>query len=427
MKAPIGTPQRPAVIGTRASALATTQTGLVARALKEAGLAVAIAHVTTEGDTNRASLASLGGTGVFAARLRQAVLEGDCDIAVHSAKDLPAADAPGLAVAAYPPRENTADVLVAADGMRLADLPAGARIGTGSPRRAAQLLAARPDLEVADIRGNVPTRIGRVRGLARAGGASAGGHRGPAGALSGDAACGASGSIGAVRVATARVGSASEPASDRTTHVASHGIETAGVAKTPVAPAPARSNPPGSPPMDGPGDLDGVVLAYAGLARLGLLSYATDSLDGILLPAGAQGALAVEMRAEDLARGDRKLLADAVASLDHLPTRLEVEAERALLRTLGAGCAAPLAVAARYVAPAGSGGARLEMTARVVSHDGRNVCERKASVSIGNDVAAARALGETLARDMLASGAADVADLHAARSPGGAKHELWGE
>lgn len=179
--------------------------------------------------------------------------------------------------------------------------------------------------------------------------------------------------------------------------------------------------------MDGPGDLDGVVLAYAGLARLGLLSYATDSLDGILLPAGAQGALAVEMRAEDLVRGDRKLLADAVASLDHLPTRLEVEAERALLRTLGAGCAAPLAVAARYVAPAGSGGARLEMTARVVSHDGRNVCERKASVSIGNDVAAARALGETLARDMLASGAADVADLHAARSPGGAKHELWGE
>ena len=348
----LGSPETPATIGTRASALATTQTGMVARMLTEAGLAVRTSHITTEGDTNRASLASLSGTGVFAARIRMALLDGECDIAVHSAKDLPAADAPGLAVAAYPERENTADVLVAADGARLAELRAGARIGTGSPRRAAQLLAARPDIEVVDIRGNVPTRLGRVRGLAD-------GKR-----------------------------------------------------------------------IDGPGDLDGVVLARAGLARLGLLDYATDSLEGVLLPAGAQGALAVEMRAEDLEREDRALLARAVASLDHLPTRLEVEAERALLRTLGAGCAAPLGVRARYVAP-GEGPAQLQMRARVVSYDGRSVCERAASVSMEGDATAcigtARELGEGLARELEQAGAGDVADLHAAKSAGGNDKELWGD
>lgn len=364
-EAELGTPEAPATIGTRASALATTQTGMVARMLAEAGLAVRTSHITTEGDTNRASLASLGGTGVFAARIRLALLDGECDIAVHSAKDLPAADAPGLAVAAYPERENTADVLVAADGARLADLRPGARIGTGSPRRAAQLLAARPDIEVVDIRGNVPTRLGRVRGLSGEG-------------------------------------------------------------------------------IDGPGDLDGVVLARAGLARLGLLDHATDSLEGVLLPAGAQGALAVEMRAGDLEREDRALLARAVASLDHLPTRLEVEAERALLRTLGAGCAAPLGVAATYVAPgahraadAGDEGetagetARLEMRARVVSHDGRSVCERSASVSMEGGatarIAAARELGEGLARELEQAGAYDVADLHAVKSAGGNDKELWGD
>ncbi|QAY59403.1 hydroxymethylbilane synthase [Microbacterium protaetiae] len=151
-------------VGTRGSALATAQTQQVADALAAAlgGVDVEIVRITTHGDTSRASLSSLGGTGVFATALRDALREGECDVVVHSFKDLPTAPSPGLVVAAVPPREDARDVVVTRDGTPLEDLPAGARIGTGSPRRVAQVRAVRPDLTVIDIRGNVDSRLARL-------------------------------------------------------------------------------------------------------------------------------------------------------------------------------------------------------------------------------------------------------------------------
>lgn len=338
----LGTPENPVRIGTRASLLATTQTGTVTRFLEEAGLATETIHITTEGDTSRASLASLGGVGVFAARLRAALLDGECDVAVHSAKDLPAGDVDGLTVGAYPERECVSDVLVSADGGGLAGLPAGARIGTGSPRRAAQILAARPDLEMVDIRGNVTTRLGRVRGLG----------------------------------------------------------------------------------FEGAGDLDGVILAYAGLARLGLTEYVTERLDGVLIPAGAQGALAVEVRAADMSNEQGALLAATLHSLDHTPTRLEVEAERAFLRTLEAGCSAPIGVSARVQ------DTLLHMEARIVSLDGSRLLGHSMDVELdGNNAVEAaqqaRRAGEDVGRYLLDNGARDITLLSASKNTD--EKTLWGE
>lgn len=237
-------------LGTRASALATSQSGWVARRLRDVGRAVELVTVTTEGDTSRRSLTEIGGTGVFASALREALLGGRIDLAVHSLKDLPTAPAPGLVVAAVPEREDPRDVLVARDGLALRELPVGSVVGTGSPRRAAQLALARPDLQVRDIRGNVDSRIRMVRD----------------------------------------------------------------------------------------GTLDAVVLARAGLARLGRLDDATDELDlDTMLPAAGQGALAVECRA-----ADATLVADLADLLDHPATRAAVTAERAALAALEAGCTAPV-------------------------------------------------------------------------------------
>lgn len=151
-------------VGTRGSALATAQTQQVADALAAAlgGVDVEIVRITTHGDTSRASLSTLGGTGVFATALRDSLREGQCDVVVHSFKDLPTAPSPGLVVAAVPPREDARDVVVTRDGTPLHELPAGARVGTGSPRRVAQVRAVRPDLEVLDIRGNVDSRLARL-------------------------------------------------------------------------------------------------------------------------------------------------------------------------------------------------------------------------------------------------------------------------
>ena len=275
-------------LGTRGSRLALTQSGQVAEALMAAGgggaaaaagkasegsggLSIDLVTVRTDGDGDRTPLRQLGGVGVFAARLRHALLDGEVDLVVHSFKDLPTQPVEGLEVICVPPREDPRDALCARDGLTLADLPEGARVGTGSPRRAAQLLAARPDLEVVDLRGNVPTRLARVRGLE------------------------------AVGVGT----------------------------DEPVAPSRA----------DAAGDLDAVVLALSGLRRLGLEHCASEVLDlEVMLPAPAQGALAVEARAGE----DSVELARAVAALDDEPTRLAVTAERALMARLGAGCAAPV-------------------------------------------------------------------------------------
>lgn len=161
-------------LGTRRSLLARTQSKWFADRLVTAlslaaphrEFAVELVEITTHGDISAGSgtpLTSLGGTGVFVSALREAMLSGACDLAVHSLKDLPSAPAPGLTLAAVPPREDPADVLIARGGAGFADLEPGAVVGTGSPRRAAQLLALRPDLRVVGIRGNVDTRIGRVR------------------------------------------------------------------------------------------------------------------------------------------------------------------------------------------------------------------------------------------------------------------------
>lgn len=147
-------------IGTRGSALALAQAQTVA-----SSLGAELVVIQSEGDRSSASLASLGGAGVFAAALREALLAGEVDAVVHSYKDLPTAPIPGLSIAAVPKRGDARDALCARDGLTLADLPAGARVGTGSPRRRAQLLSRRSDLEIVDIRGNVDTRLGRVSAL----------------------------------------------------------------------------------------------------------------------------------------------------------------------------------------------------------------------------------------------------------------------
>ncbi len=153
----------PIRLGTRASRLAVAQSQDIAdRLSKASGRPVELVTVMSEGDTNRASLASLGGTGVFASALREALVANEVDVLVHSLKDLPTAPYPGLTIGAVPKRADARDVLVARNAATLDSLPEGAKVGTGSPRRVAQLKAKRPDLEVVDIRGNIDTRMGRV-------------------------------------------------------------------------------------------------------------------------------------------------------------------------------------------------------------------------------------------------------------------------
>lgn len=150
-------------LGTRGSALALAQAGLVRDAIAMLGEHCELVTVTTVGDVSKASLAQIGGTGVFAGALRTALAAGDVDLVVHSLKDLPIAPAPGLVVAGIPHRADARDALCARDGLGLEALPPGAVVGTGSPRRHAQLLDRRPDLQVVDLRGNVDTRLRQVR------------------------------------------------------------------------------------------------------------------------------------------------------------------------------------------------------------------------------------------------------------------------
>jgi len=163
-------------LGTRRSALATTQSSWVAQCLRDLGQEVELVEITTVGDLSREPLTAIGGSGVFAAAIRRALLDGEIDLAVHSLKDLPTQPEPGLVVAATPQREDSRDALVARDGLTLGELPEGAVVGTGSPRRAAQLRALGLGLDVRAVRGNVDTRIALVHSgrcdavvLARAG------------------------------------------------------------------------------------------------------------------------------------------------------------------------------------------------------------------------------------------------------------------
>jgi hydroxymethylbilane synthase len=290
-------------LGTRRSALAMAQAHLVADAIQAlTGGPVELIEITTHGDVSAEPLARIGGTGVFVSALRDAVLTGGVDLAVHSYKDLPTAPARGLVIAAVPAREDPRDVLVARDGRKLADLPAGAVVGTGSPRRAAQLRAARPDLDIRPIRGNVDTRIRLVSS----------------------------------------------------------------------------------------GDVDAVVLARAGLARLGRLDEVAQVLDvDEMLPAPAQGALAVEC-----ASGTD--LAAHLAELDDPASRAAVEAERAVLAALEAGCSAPVGAYAEAT------DSEIFLRATVVSTDGAV----RVRMSTTGPVADPRGLGRSLAAMMLADGAA---------------------
>lgn len=297
-------------IGTRGSALALAQTQTIANALTaKTGAVVEIITVTTHGDRSTESLSTIGGTGVFASALREALLAGECDVVVHSLKDLPTDPEPGLVIAAIPKRADARDALCAHDGLTLETLPEGARVGTGSPRRVAQLLARRPDLEVVDIRGNIDTRLGRTVG----------------------------------------------------------------------------------------GDLDAVVLAAAGLERIGRSEAVTEFLSLAGWPtAPGQGALALEVRA-----GEEKL----VAALDHKPTRTIVTAERAVLAQLEAGCAAPIA------AHAFIDDGLLFLDGRVYAPDGTDKVTSSHALYVSDTPNPAADVAGRVSAELIALGAANIAPL----------------
>ena len=293
-------------LGTRGSALALAQSRLVAASLREAapGLDVELVEISTAGDRSSAPVASLG-VGVFVSALREALLAKEIDVAVHSYKDLPTAPADGLTLAAVPPREDPRDVLVARDGLTLAGLPAGARIGTGAVRRIAQLSALGRGLVAVPIRGNVDTRLRKVAD----------------------------------------------------------------------------------------GELDAVVLARAGLLRLGRAAEVTEILDPeLMLPAPAQGALAIECRSQDAER------MQLLAAIDDPVTRAAVTAERALLAELEAGCSAPVAALAVLV------GAEIHLRAAVFSLDG-SIAVRATRTGTP---AEAEQVGRSLAAALRAEGADTV-------------------
>ncbi len=305
-------------VGTRGSALAMAQTRQISERLaKAANAEIELVPITTQGDTSRASLASIGGTGVFAAALREALLAGECDVVVHSLKDLPTAEHEGLRLGAVPKRADARDALCARDGFTIATLPEGARVGTGSPRRIAQLGAARPDVIAVDLRGNIDTRLGKVES----------------------------------------------------------------------------------------GELDAVLLAAAGLGRLGRSDAVTDLLSlGDWPTAPGQGALAIEVRREV---GDRAL-ERALEAVDHTMTRATVLAERLVLAGLEAGCSAPIGATAFMEDEL------LFLSASVYSADGaRRLVSSHAATPDSRSAAdladAARDLAERVVAELLGNGAADLA------------------
>lgn len=306
-------------LGTRRSKLAMAQSGQVADAVSQVtGRPVELVEITTYGDVSREHLAQIGGTGVFVAALREALARGEVDFAVHSLKDLPTTQPDELVVAAIPVREDPRDVMITREGLKLTDLPRGARIGTGSPRRMAQLNAfARArgmEIETVPIRGNVDTRIGYVRR----------------------------------------------------------------------------------------GELDAVVLAAAGMNRIGRSDEVTDFLSvDTILPAPGQGALAVECTA------DNADLIAALAELDDPFTRAAVTAERSLLAALEAGCSAPVGALADLLAD-GQTVKEMRLRGVVGSTDGATLVQLSTTGPVPETHEAAMALGRELATEMLAQGAAGL-------------------
>jgi hydroxymethylbilane synthase len=298
-------------LGTRRSTLALAQSGRVAELLRAAGHTVELVEIVTEGDRSAGAVASLPGTGVFVTELRQRLASGEVDLAVHSLKDLPTSPAEGLRLAAVPQREDPRDALVSASGSRLDALAAGSTVGTGAPRRMAQLRALGLGLDVVPIRGNVDSRLQRV----------------------------------------------------------------------------AR------------GEFDAVVVAAAGLARLGRLSEASEILDpGQLLPAPGQGALAVECRDQDT-----ELAEELAAALDDPQTRAATTAERTLLADLEAGCTAPVGALAD-VAEGDDGTDEIYLRGVVADLSGEHAI-RLSATGPRDDAAG---IGHRLARDLIAAGATDL-------------------
>lgn len=306
-------------LGTRRSKLAMAQSGQVADAVSQVtGRPVELVEITTYGDVSREHLAQIGGTGVFVAALREALARGEVDFAVHSLKDIPTTQPDELVVAAIPVREDPRDVMVTRDALKLTDLPRGARIGTGSPRRMAQLNAyARShgvDFETVPIRGNVDTRIGYVR----------------------------------------------------------------------------------------KGELDAVVLAAAGLNRVGYSDQVTDFLSvDTILPAPGQGALAIETTA------DNAELIAALAELDDPFTRAAVTVERSLLAALEAGCSAPVGALADLLTD-GQSVKEMRLRGVVGSTDGATLVQLSTTGPVPETHEAAMAFGRELATEMLAQGAAGL-------------------
>jgi len=290
-------------LGTRRSPMAVAQSLLVSRAVTaQTGREVELVGIDSAGDASRELLTQIGGTGVFVSSLRASLLAGEVDFAVHSLKDLPTGAADGIALAAVPGRDDPRDALVARDGAKLADLPAAARVGTGSPRRAAQLLILRPDIRPVPVRGNAGTRLAKVQSA----------------------------------------------------------------------------------------ELDAVVLAYAGLTRIGRLDAVTQVFDpDEMLPAAAQGALAVECRA------GREDLVALLGCIDDPVSRAATTAERSLLGALQAGCAAPIGAYA-------AGTEVIRLRGVVVAADGGTALRG----SGGGALAQADLIGRQVAADLLARGAA---------------------
>ncbi|MCD2112355.1 hydroxymethylbilane synthase [Rhodococcus rhodochrous] len=308
---------RPLRIGTRGSVLATTQAGTVRDALIAAGRPAELVIITTKGDVTPGPVQRIG-VGVFTAELREALLAGEVDVAVHSYKDLPTFQDPRLVVAAVPEREDPRDALVARDGLVLGELPPGSKVGTSAPRRRAQLAALGLGLQIEPLRGNIDTRIGKVDS----------------------------------------------------------------------------------------GELDAIVIARAGLSRIGRLDRVTESLEPVqMLPAPSQGALAVECRSDD------PEMIELLAGLDHAPSRAAVVAERSLLAELEAGCTAPVGAIAEVVES-------LDDDGRVIEELSVRGC---AAALDGSDVLRASAvgaperaeeLGRRIARELLDLGARELMVEH---------------
>lgn len=300
-------------LGTRGSQLALWQANWVATQLRELSNAVVeIVEIRTEGDRRHDTISGLGAPGVFTKEIQQALLSGEADLAVHSLKDLPTEVVPGLHLAAVPRREATADSLLSRSGRGFHDLPKGSIIGTGSTRRRAQLLHARPDLVMADIRGNVDTRMRKLQ----------------------------------------------------------------------------------------EGQYDALLLAQAGLNRLGFAEHITEVLShDLVLPAVGQGALGLETRADDAAT------IKAIALLNDAATHTAVLAERALLAALRGGCLAPVGALAQC-SPRGE----LHLSAVVLRPDGSERLIAAAAVDSKFQHPLAVQLGERVAEDLLRQGAATLID-----------------